>query len=149
VRQSFRAGSGVWAALAFSAVLSGCSKAEPGSPEAVADAFVEAYFRHADQEAAKRYTAFGATKMLDSELDAVKALRAEGYGPDQASLEVAVERGERSNRGERVRFDYVLRFRDGQGEALRHADVELTKIDDEWKVVRVGLDQAAAAPAPS
>ena len=42
-------------------VLSGCNRAEVGSPEAVADAFCEAYFREADQEKAKQFTAFGAT----------------------------------------------------------------------------------------
>ena len=39
----------------------GCDRPEPGSPELVADAFVDAYFRHADQERAKQYTAFGAS----------------------------------------------------------------------------------------
>jgi len=138
--------------LAFSIVLGalgGCNKTDPGSPEAVADAFVEAYFRHADQEAAKQYTAFGATKMLEKELSEVKSLRDEGYGPSEASLEVAVERGARSERGERVRFDYALRFHDSHGDAVRHADVELAKIDGEWKVVRIGLDAAQAAPVPS
>ncbi len=138
-------------ALAFLVLLSGwgCDKPAAGSPEAVADAFVDAYFRRADQAAAKEFTALGASAMLDKELEDVAKVRADGYTPSDASLDVAVERGERSLRGKRVRFDYTLKFKDPSGEVVKHADVELTQLDDAWKVVRVGLADRAAPPASS
>src|SRR5579859_5532947 len=49
------------------------------SPEYVADEFADAYFRRMDQEAALRFTALGATEMLDKELADTKALRESGY----------------------------------------------------------------------
>ncbi len=119
------------------AALAGCAK--PAGPEAIADAFCEAYFVKADQQKAKQFTAFGATKMLDQEIADTKPLREQGYGPNDASLEVAVERGGRSARGERVRFDYTVRF---QGGAQKHADVELSQVDGEWKVVRLAVGEA-------
>ncbi|MEQ9320163.1 MAG: hypothetical protein RIF41_13445 [Polyangiaceae bacterium] len=132
------------AALALSALLAaaatGCNRPETGSPEAVADAFVDAYFRRADQEKAKEYTAFGATKMLESEIEDVKEVRDTGYSPGDASLGVAVERGARSTRGDRVRFDYVLKFRgQDESEQVKHADVELANVEGAWKVVRLGV----------
>jgi hypothetical protein len=119
--------------------LAGCNRAEVGSPEAVADAFCDAYFREADQEKAKQFTAFGATKMLDAEIREVRSLRESGYTPRDASLEVAISRGERKTREDRVRFDYVLRYEEQTGEVVKHADIELAKVHDEWKVVRIGL----------
>lgn len=113
--------------------------AEKGGAESVADAFAEAYFRHADQEGAKRYTAFGATKMLDAEIDEVGKLRADGYTPSAASLQVDVDRGERSTRGDRVRFDYAITYRAPGGPMVKRADVELALVHGEWKVVRLGL----------
>jgi hypothetical protein len=128
----------------------GCDKPKEGSPEAVADAFVDAYFRRADQAAAKQYTALGASRMLDKEIEDVSEAREDGYSPAEASLDVSVERGARSMRGKRVRFDYELKFKDSSGERIKHADVELTRLDDEWKVVRIGrLSDAPAPPAAS
>lgn len=124
------------AALVFT-VFAGCKRAEVGSPEAVADAFCEAYFREADQEKAKQFTAFGATKMLDDEIREVRGVREGGYTPKDAQLEVAIERGERTARDDRVRFDYVIRFED----EVKHADIELAKVHDDWKVVRIGLSR--------
>lgn len=131
-------------AFALSALLAaapmGCNRPEAGSPEAVADAFVDAYFRRADQEKAKEYTAFGATKMLEKEIADVKEVRDTGYSPGDASLGVAVERGARTTRGDRVRFAYVLRFRgQDESEQVKHADVELSHVEGEWKVVRLGV----------
>jgi hypothetical protein len=123
----------------------GCNRPADGSPEKVADAFVDAYFRRADQEGAKQFTAFGASRMLDQEIAEVQQLRKEGHTPSEAQIEVAVERGPRTTRDERVRFDYTLRF----GEAVKHADIELAKVDEVWKVVRVGLGDEPAPPAPS
>ena len=115
----------------------GCAKsAAAGSPEAVADAFCEAYFVKADQQKAKQFTAFGASKMLDQEIADTRPVREQGHLPTDASLEVAVERGARSTRADRVRFDYTVRFHEG---SIKHADVELTKVEGEWKVVRIGV----------
>jgi hypothetical protein len=106
----------------------------------VADAFVHAYFQLADQEKAKQYTAFGATKMLDDELAEVRALRKGGYGPAEADVGVVVERRARSSRGHRVRFDYAIRYGAAPGIEKR-ADVELAEVQKEWKVVRVGIEE--------
>ena len=125
--------------LSIVVALSACNRAPEGSPEAVADGFVDAYFRRADQEAAKAYTALGASRMLDKEMADVRGVRDSGYLPTDASIDVAVERAERSMRGERVRFHYTVKFKDRKGEVVKHADVELAKLDDSWKVVRVGL----------
>lgn len=120
-------------------LLGGCHKVEAGSPEAVADTFADAYFGHADQERAKQFTAFGATKMLDDEISQTRSVRSAGYTPSEANLEIKVVRGERSTRGDRVRFDYTVTF---QGGVDKHADVELSKVDGDWKVVRVTVGDA-------
>jgi hypothetical protein len=111
----------------------------------VGDAFVDAYFRRADQEKAKQYTAFGATKMLEREIAEVKEVRDTGYMPGDAALGVEAERGARTKRGDRVRFDYLLRFRGQDGsEQVKHADVELADVEGSWKVVRLGVSDEAA-----
>jgi hypothetical protein len=115
-------------------VAAGCAKSDASGPEAVADAFCDAYFVHADQLKAKQFTAFGASKMLDQEIGDVKALRDSGYNPNDASLEVSAVRGARTARDERVRFDYTIRVHDAPA---KHADVELAQIKGDWKVVRV------------
>ena len=121
----------------------GCSRTEAGSPERVADAFADAYFREADQVKAKQFTAFGASKMLDDEIAETRGLRGSDFKPADADLNLTMVRDARSTRGERVRFDYVLRFK---GAPEKHADVELSKVADEWKVVRVTVGDA---PAPA
>jgi hypothetical protein len=124
-------------ALASILSLAGCS--ERGSPEQVADAFAEAYFRQMDQEKAKEYTALGATAMLEKELHDVAQIRKEGYTPAEAAGSVLVRRGEPVQRDQRLRFPYEVVIRSDGEETIRDADVELTKIGGEWKVVRVGL----------
>lgn len=133
----------VFGGLLVAALGSACSKVEPGSPEAVADGFADAYFGHADQARAKQFTAFGASKMLDEELAATRPLRDGSFKASDANLDVSLVRGERTSRGERVRFDYAVKF---QGGVEKHADVELAKVDGEWKVVRVAVGDV---PAPS
>jgi hypothetical protein len=128
------------ARLFMLAALVACNKAEPGGPEVVADAFCDAYFVHADQQRAMQFTAFGATKMLEQEIADTKPLRESGYTPGDASLEVGATRGARQARNDRVRFDYAIRTRDN----VRHADVELARVDGEWKVVRLGVSDSAA-----
>lgn len=129
------------------AVLGGCKQDSPGSPEAIADAFAQAYFVEANQEKAKEYTAFGATKMLDQEIADVGPLRESGYTPNAASLNVSAKRGDRSMRGKRVRFDYVIRYRSADGsERRKHADIELADVEGAWRVVRLGLEKAGARP---
>jgi hypothetical protein len=123
--------------------LAACRRAEPGSPEATADAFAEAYFGRADQVRAKQFTAFGASKMLDDELNETRNVRGADFTPSDANLEVKLVRGERSARGERVRFDYAVNFHGG---VEKHADIELARVDGEWKVVRVTVGDA---PAPA
>jgi hypothetical protein len=135
------------AGLGIAGLLGACKRTAPGSPEAVADAFCDAYFRLADQNKAKEFTALGASRMLDREIRDVQALRAEGYTPSQARIEVSVTRGARSSRDERVRFDYTVRFRSHDGVGEKHADVELAKLEGQWKVVRVGLDPSPASTA--
>jgi hypothetical protein len=118
----------------------GCRKAD--TPEAVADAFAEAYFRRMDQEKAKEYTALGASAMLDKELRDVSQIRKEGYNPSQARSEVQVERGEPTQREQRIRFPYRITIKAESVEpSLSDADVELAQIHGAWKVVRVGLKQ--------
>lgn len=119
--------------LAFSA----CSK--PNSPEAVADAFVDAYFGRMDQEKAKEFTAFGATAMLEAELREVSQLRKDGYTPGEAAANVTMQRGEATKRDQRIRVPYEIIIRAEGVETFRDADIELTQIDGQWKVVRVGL----------
>jgi hypothetical protein len=125
-------------ALVASTALAGCAKR--GAPEEVADAFVDAYFRRADQEKAKEYTALGATEMLEKELKEVAQLRRDGYTPAEAGGgDVKVRRGESSNRDQRIRFPYEIVVRNEGTETVRDADVELANIRGAWKVVRVGL----------
>ncbi len=118
--------------------LAGCKR--QGAPEQVADAFVDAYFRRADQERAKEYTALGMTEMLDKELRDVAALRKDGYGPSEAGGgDVEVRRGESSPRDQRVRIAYVITVHSTGADTVRDADVELANIRGAWKVVRLGL----------
>src|SRR5262249_42271496 len=113
--------------------------AQAGSPEQVADAFSDAYFRRMDQEKAKEYTALGATKMLEDELHEVADIRKEGYTPGEAGADVKIHRGEPTRRDERVRFPYAITIHTDAGDTVKDADVELTRTDGTWKVVRVGL----------
>lgn len=115
----------------------GC--ADKGSPERVADAFADAYFRQMDQEKAKEYTALGATAMLEKELRDVAQIRKDGYTAAEASGTVILRRGESSQRDQRLRFPFEVVIRNDGAETIRDADIELTKIGGEWKVVRVGL----------
>lgn len=124
-------------AVALSTALPSC--AEQGAPEQVADAFVDAYFRRADQEKAKEYTALGATEMLEHELRDVAQVRRDGYTPAEAGGDVRVHRGESTKRDRRVRFGYEVVIRSEGTETLRDADVELANIRGAWKVVRLGL----------
>ena len=130
------------AALAFAP---GCKKAAPTTAEEVADAFVEAYFRQMDQQRAKEFTALGATKMLETELKEVQEVRKDGYEP--ASVSVVVHRGEPAPRDERIRIPYEINIQTDSGPVVRDADVELTRIEGAWKVVRVGVKARDAAPA--
>lgn len=124
--------------LALWAAFSGCAK--QGAPEQVADAFVEAYFRHADQEKAKEYTALGATEMLDRELREVAPLRKDGYTPVEAGGgDVEVRRGTSTMREQRIRFPYEIKVKNGAATTVRDADVELASIRGAWKVVRLGV----------
>lgn len=123
------------AALVFSAA---CAKKSPAVQ--VADAFVDAYFAHADQEKAKEYTAFTATAMLDEEEKQVAGLRHDGYGPSEAGANVSCRRsGESTMRGERVRVPYECTVHSEAGDTMRDADIELAEINGAWKVVRIGL----------
>jgi len=119
----------------------GC--ADKGAPEYVADQFVDAYFRRMDQQAARQFTALGATEMLDKELDLVRSVRAQGYTPDEAAAQVVCRRTARGSRGERVRFDYEITIVHDESEEHRAADVELAKIQTTWKVVRVEVKPRA------
>jgi hypothetical protein len=137
------------AAALAAAILAGpgCKKPTENTPESVADAFVEAYFRQMDQQRAKEFTALGATKMLETELKEVQEVRKEGYSP--GSVDVAVHRGEPTPRDERVRVPYEIEIRHEGGKEVREADVELARIDGAWKVVRVGVKaREPDKPAP-
>lgn len=127
------------AAFAAGAGLSACTDKQ--APEFVADQFVDAYFRRMDQQGARQYTALGATEMLDREIELTKSIRGTGYTPDQAASDVRTRRGERSMRGERVRFDYAITIHEEGAESERVADVELAKLQSAWKVVRVDVHQ--------
>jgi hypothetical protein len=129
-------------AIAVTLTLAGCEK--QGAPEQVADGFVDAYFRRADQEKAKEFTALTATEMLDRELRDVSQLRKDGYTPTEAGGgDVEVKRGASTRRDQRIRFPYVIVVKNNGAETVRDADVELASIGGVWKVVRLGLTQRA------
>jgi len=113
---------------------------DQGAPEYVADQFVEAYFAHMDQQTARQYTAFGATEMLDRELELTRGVREQGYLPAEAAAQVSWRRTGRSTRAERVRFDYDIAIRREGSEDHRQADIELAKVQSGWKVVRVAVE---------
>ena len=138
------------AGAALALALVGCDRPAEGSPEAVADAFADAYFRRADQEKAKEFTAFTASKVLDEEIRQVADVRRSGYTPAAAGIGVTVKRGKRTARGARVRFDYAITYEGRDAPVTKHADVELSMVHGKWKVVRIGLaHEGAPAPAPS
>lgn len=108
-------------------------------PEQVADAFVDAYFRRADQEKAKEHTALGASAMLDDELRSVAQIRKDGYTPQDARAAVSYRRGTSTKREQRVRVPYEITIQVDATKTVRDADIELARLDGAWKVVRVGL----------
>jgi hypothetical protein len=122
--------------LCFTAALA-CK--DHGAPEYVADEFVEAYFTRMDQRAAREFTAFGATEMLDRELELTRGIREQGHLPSEAAAKVTWRRTGRSMRGERVRFDYNIDIRRDDTDDHRLADIELAKVQTGWKVVRVAV----------
>ncbi|HEX9295359.1 MAG TPA: hypothetical protein VF881_05975 [Polyangiaceae bacterium] len=124
-------------ALTWLAVTLASACTDKSAPEYVADQFVEAYFRRMDQQAARQFTALGATEMLDRELELTRSVRADGYTAEQAAAEVVYRRTARNKRGERVRFDYDISIKHEDSEEHRAADVELANIQTVWKVVRV------------
>jgi hypothetical protein len=124
----------------------GCGKRQvENTPESVADAFVEAYFRQMDQQRAKEFTALGATRMLETELKEVQEVRKDGYSP--GSVNVVVRRGEPAPREQRVRIPYEIEVQTEDGKRTSDADIELTRIEGAWKVVRVGV-ASRDAPKP-
>ena len=88
---------------------------------------------------AKRFTAFGATKMLERELAEVEKVRKSGYLPTEAQLQVAATRTSRKTRGQRVAFDYELKFANSEGEETRNAQIEVAEVAGDWKVVLLVL----------
>jgi hypothetical protein len=116
--------------------LGGCR--EGTAPERVADRFAEAYFRRMDPVAARPFAALGAGDMLDREIDLARSVRG-GAPAAAAASDVAVRREGRSVRGQRVRVSYEIAFRGEGGESKRSADLELTRMDAAWKVVRVDV----------
>ena len=131
--------------LAVVLAASACAKKADG-PVEVADAFADAYFRRADQEKAKEYTALGASTMLEDEIGRVSQLRKDGYGPAEAGGQVTLKRGEPVPRDQRVRVPYEVTVQVDSTQTIRDADVELTQIGGVWKVVRIGL-RSREAPA--
>lgn len=119
------------------ALLAACK--DRSEPEYVADQFVEAYFQRMDQQSARQFTAFGATEMLDRELELTRGVREQGYLPAEAAAQVTWRRAGRTARGERVRFDYDIDIRREGSEDHRLADIELAKMQAGWKVVRVAI----------
>lgn len=128
-----------WLVLALAAGigLPACSK--DGSPEQVADAFADAYFRRMDQEKAKEFTALSASAMLDGELHDVAQVRKDGYTPGEAASDVVLKRGTTTQRDQRVRIPFEIVIKVDGSETARDADVELAQIQGVWKVVRVGV----------
>jgi hypothetical protein len=124
-------------ALGIAAGPLGC--ADKGAPEQVADGFAEAYFREMNQEKAKEYTALGASAMLDAELRDVAQVRKEGYNPSEAQADVTIRRGEPTHRDQRIRFPYEIVVKADGVERTQDADIELSQIQGQWKVVRIGF----------
>ena len=88
------AAKAVAAALLLGGLAAGCT--DKAAPEYVADQFVDAYFRRMDQQAARQFTALGATDMLDCELDLTRAVRGQGYTQEEATGQVACRRKTRA-----------------------------------------------------
>jgi hypothetical protein len=124
--------------LASAAGAWGCR--DKTSSEYVADEFADAYFRRMDQDAALKFTALGATEMLDKELADTKALRESGYTPAEAAASVSFTHGPPVRREARVGFHYAITIRaDNSDPVKREADLELARVDGAWKVVSVRL----------
>ncbi len=122
--------------VALAAILPACGERE--SSAFVADQFADAYFRRMDQEAALRYTALGATTMLDKEIEDTKAVRASGYSAAEAAEHVNFTRGPATARDARVGYRYTVTIRaEDSSPVQREADVELAQIGGAWKVVTV------------
>jgi hypothetical protein len=132
---------GVFFAVVALVGLVGSACTDKSGPEYVADQFVDAYFRRIDQEAAKEFTAFGATAALDRELELTKSIRGSGYTPEQATARITYHRGARSVRGERVRLAYEITIHREGEDAQRAADIELSRVQNVWKVVRFDVQQ--------
>jgi len=130
--------SGLLAAAALAIACPACQ--DKTSSAYIADEFADAYFRRMDQDAALKFTALGATEMLDKEIEATKALRESGYTPAEAASAVSFVRGPAVPRDARVDFHYHMTIRAGDGPpSTQDADVELARIGGGWKVVSVHI----------
>jgi hypothetical protein len=120
--------------------LLGAGCRDRASSEYVADEFADAYFRRMDQDAALKFTALGATEMLDREIKDTRSVRESGYGAAEAASSVTFSRGSAVHRDARVGFHYTITVRaDDSAPTQREADLELAQIGGSWKVVNVRI----------
>jgi hypothetical protein len=137
-RTDARSGRRLILAAAILGLAPGAACRDRTSSEYVADEFADAYFRRMDQDFALRFTALGATEMLDKEIQDTKALRESGYTPAEAAATVNFTRGPALPRDARVGFHYTITIRANDSDPVRReADVELARIGSSWKVVSV------------
>lgn len=126
--------------LAAIALVQSVACRDKAASDYVADEFADAYFRRMDQDAALKFTALGATEMLDKELQDTKSLRESGYTPSDAAAAVTFMRGPAVHRDARVGYHYTVTVRaDDSPPVKREADLELAQIGGGWRVVSVRI----------
>lgn len=141
----------VVAALAAGAAACGKGsqrRAPSNSASDVADRFVDYYFVEIDQDKALPLTTGDARRRIEEELEAVKQIRQDGYGPEKARPHVYYERVSLSTDGDghRARAVYDITIQHGSDRSRRHALVSLH--DQEGGQWRVAFFAVKDGPAP-
>jgi hypothetical protein len=109
-----------------------------GSPERVADRFVDKYYVESDQQGALADADGLARLRLEEELKLAAEGRAPGMEMTARQIRVYYKRAALSGEGDARKADYRLDIRpQGGGELVREAHLELKKNPQgAWKVVR-------------
>jgi hypothetical protein len=96
-------------------------------PAAVADRFVALYYVEMNQDEALEHATGRARRMLQHELDEVRAIRATGYTAAEARPSAFFHRVRIDRQGDAARATFTLETRAGPNRVRRQIDLDLTR----------------------
>lgn len=128
--------------VAFGALF-GCSS--KGDPDAVANAFVDAYYIEFDLDRAKALAVGGALRRLEAEEKLVAEARKQVQVESRKARVYYDAPTKRQVEAGMVHYTYNLDIRQSGGQVQRKAIVMVAKRDGAWKVVRFREDGGGGA----